>query len=103
SVADDNENGRVTRAGERSTIGDVTVEVVGREAELSSLLGYLASKRSPRAFVLTGGPGIGKTTLWDAAVAHGPAQGMRVIAARGSGADMRLSFAALIDLLDGIG
>jgi len=79
------------------------MEVVGREAELSSLVDFLASERRPRAFVLTGGPGIGKTTLWDAALAHARERGVRVVAARGSGADTRLSFAALIDILDGIG
>ena len=84
-------------------IADVTQEIVGRTAELSSLADFLASERWPRALVLTGGPGIGKTTLWDAAVAQGRGQGVRVIAARASGADTRLSFAALIDLLDGIG
>jgi len=81
---------------------DVTVEVVGREAELSSCADFLASELWPRALVLTGKPGIGKTTLWDAAVAHGRERGMRLLSARGSGADTRLSFAALIDLLDGI-
>ena len=81
----------------------MTQEIVGRTAELSSLADFLASERWPRALVLTGGPGIGKTTLWDAAVAQGRGQGVRVIAARASGADTRLSFAALIDLLDGIG
>jgi DNA-binding CsgD family transcriptional regulator len=81
----------------------VIMEIVGREAELSSLTEFVASERWPRAFVLTGGPGIGKTTLWDAAVAHGRKRGTHVLAARASGADTRLSFAALIDLLDGIG
>ena len=80
------------------------MEVVGREAELSSLLDFLASERWPRAFVLTGGPGIGKTTLLDAAVAHArERETARVVAARGSGADTQLSFGALIDILDGIG
>jgi DNA-binding CsgD family transcriptional regulator len=79
------------------------MEIVGRAAELSSLADFLASERWPRALVLTGGPGIGKTTLWDAAVARGRERGVRVITARAGGADTRLSFAALIDLLDGIG
>jgi DNA-binding CsgD family transcriptional regulator len=84
-------------------IRDVAVEVVGRDDELTSLAGFLASERRPWAFVLEGGPGIGKTTLWDAAVALGRRHGTQVVAARGTGADARLSFAALIDLLDGIG
>ena len=75
----------------------------GREAELSVLDEFVRSDVSTRAFVLTGGPGIGKTTLWDAGVARGRQQGSRVLAARASGADTRLSFAALIDLFDRVG
>ena len=55
------------------------------------------------ALVLTGGPGIGKTTLWEAGVAAARERGLRVLSARASGAEARLSFAALIDLLDGVG
>ena len=47
-------------------------------------------------------PGIGKTTLWEGGIALARAQGLRVLSARASGADARLSFAALIDLLDGV-
>jgi DNA-binding CsgD family transcriptional regulator len=77
--------------------------IVGREAELSVVDQFLAADRSPRVLVLTGGPGIGKTTLWDAGVDLGRERGLRVLAARASGADTRLSFAVLIDLLDTIG
>ncbi|HET9507251.1 MAG TPA: AAA family ATPase, partial [Gaiellaceae bacterium] len=77
--------------------------IVGREGELQALEQFLASDRSPRAFVLTGGPGIGKTTLWDSGVELGRERGLRVLTARASGADTKLSFAVLIDLLDGVG
>ncbi len=76
--------------------------IVGREPELSALDAFLASDARPRALLLTGGPGIGKTTLWDAAVEAGRQRGLRVLAARASDADTQLSFAALIDLLDGV-
>jgi hypothetical protein len=56
-----------------------------------------------RALVLTGGPGIGKTTVWDVGIAVAHELGWRVLRARPSGAEARLSFAALIDLLDGVG
>ena len=59
-------------------------EIVGREAELSSLTAFVESERWPRALVLTGEPGIGKTTLWDAAVAVGRERQLCVIAARAS-------------------
>ena len=80
----------------------MAVPIVGRESELSALDAFLASDARPRALVLTGGPGIGKTTLWEAAVQSGRDRGLRVLAARASDADTRLSFAALIDLLDGV-
>jgi DNA-binding CsgD family transcriptional regulator len=80
----------------------VAAPIVGREAELSALDAFLSSDARPRALVLTGGPGIGKTTLWDAAVDAGRRRGLRVLAARASDADTRLSFAALIDLLDDV-
>src|SRR6188472_4085968 len=77
--------------------------LVGRETELSLLDEFLASVAGPRAFVLVGEPGIGKTSLWEAGVVAARQRGLRVLSARGSGAETRLSFAALIDLLDGVG
>ncbi len=62
----------------------------------------LASEGTPRALVLTGGPGVGKTSLWEAGVEAARRRGLRVLRASGSGAETQLSFAALIDLLDGV-
>ena len=76
--------------------------IVGRDAELASLDEFLGSAGSPRAFMLTGGAGIGKTTVWEAGVDLARHRGLRVLSARGSEAETRLSFTALIDLLDGI-
>jgi DNA-binding CsgD family transcriptional regulator len=73
---------------------------VGREPELDVLRGFLEGRNGARALVLLGGPGIGKTTLWEAGVAIARRRGCRVVAARASGADARLAFAALIDFLD---
>jgi DNA-binding NarL/FixJ family response regulator/tetratricopeptide (TPR) repeat protein len=53
-----------------------------------------------RSLVLTGGPGIGKTTLWEAGVELARKRGARVLDVRASLAEARLSFAALIDLCD---
>ena len=52
--------------------------------------------------MLVGGPGAGKTTLWAAGVDRCVRRRLRVLSARPSGADAKLSFAGLIDLLDGI-
>ncbi len=79
-----------------------STRVVGRERELAMLHAFLGAGRSQGAFVLTGGPGIGKTTLWEAAVDDARERRLRVLSARSSGAEAQLSFAALIDLLDGI-
>src|SRR5579862_2561947 len=52
--------------------------------------------------VLTGGPGMGKTTLWEAGIAAARESGFQVLTARASGAEAELSFAALTDLMDGV-
>jgi DNA-binding CsgD family transcriptional regulator len=52
--------------------------------------------------VLTGDPGVGKTTLWEAGVHQAGVQGLRVLSARASSAEAQLSFSALIDLCDGV-
>jgi DNA-binding CsgD family transcriptional regulator len=77
-------------------------QIVGREAELAALEEFLESSDWPRAFVLTGEPGVGKTTLWEAGVELGRRRGLRVLAARGSSAETQLSSAGLIDLLDAV-
>jgi DNA-binding CsgD family transcriptional regulator len=75
---------------------------VGREEELAFLRDRLIGDRRPAALVLTGGPGVGKTTLWETAVELARARRVRVLATRPSGAEAHLSFAGLIDLLEGV-
>ena len=78
--------------------------VVGRERELAALRAFLRDDDGQRGtLVLSGGPGIGKTTLWEAGVEEARATALRVLSARPSDAEARLVFAALIDLLDGVG
>jgi DNA-binding CsgD family transcriptional regulator len=77
--------------------------IVGREAELAAIAAFSRSVSEPRALVLSGGPGIGKTTLWEAGVELARERGLRVLSARASAAETGLSSAALIDLLDGVG
>jgi DNA-binding CsgD family transcriptional regulator len=85
------------------TTPELTRPIVGRETELSLLETFLDPAGPQGAFVLTGGPGIGKTTLWEAGIDLARRRGFRVLPTRGSGAETRLSFAGLIDLLDGVG
>ena len=76
------------------------VRLVGRDAELAVLGEFLAAAPAGRALILTGSPGIGKTSLWEAALEAARERGRRVLATRASEAEARLSFAGLIDLLD---
>jgi DNA-binding CsgD family transcriptional regulator len=75
-----------------------TYSIVGRERELAALGAFVADVGGAGALVLEGAPGIGKTTLWRAAV-DDAAGTRRVLAARPAAAEARLSFAALSDLL----
>lgn len=77
-------------------------DVVGRESELALLGGFLDGVASGRSLVLSGGPGIGKTTLWEAAILDAATRGRRVLSASASSAEAQLSFAALIDLCDDV-
>jgi len=72
--------------------------LVGRESELEAVETFLRSER-PCAVAIVGEPGIGKTTLWQAAVDHARAQGARVLVARPTESEARLAFAGLADLL----
>jgi len=58
--------------------------------------------RRTQALVITGEPGLGKTTLWEAGQAAARERGVRVLTTRASSAETRLSYAALIDLLDAV-
>ena len=75
---------------------------MGRESEFGVLDRFLDDVLLGRSLVLTGGPGIGKTTLWEAGLHDAGERGLRVLSARASSAEARLSFAALIDLCDGV-
>jgi hypothetical protein len=81
--------------------GDIGTEVVGREEGLASIERFVDGHDFPRASVLEGEAGIGKTTLWRAGVVTAERVGYRVVASRPAGAEVRLSFAALSDLLEG--
>lgn len=72
--------------------------VLGRDDELARVAALLARGRG--ALVLEGEPGIGKTTLWRAAVDEARAGGRRVLPCSASSAETRLSFSGLRDLLE---
>ena len=77
--------------------------IVGREAELAAVDAFVRADAWPRALVLAGEPGVGKTTLWEAGVDLARQLEFHVLLARGSAAETQLSSTALIDLLDDVG
>src|SRR5712691_862482 len=75
-------------------------DVVGRDAELRTITRFLDSLiAQPQALVLEGEPGIGKTTLWLAALDQARQRGFRVLSCRPSAAEAHLSYASLADVL----
>lgn len=77
---------------------------IGRAAELDAVRRLLDSLDERGGLLLfEGEPGIGKTTLMRAAVDTAAAHGHRVLSCVGSAAETELSYAALGDLLAGVG
>ena len=77
------------------------VGVVGRDAELGSVVGFLdRAAAAPTALVLEGEPGIGKSTLWRAAVAAARRRGLTVLSSRPAESERGLAYAGLGDLFD---
>src|SRR5687767_2927592 len=74
-------------------------ELFGREGELTEIRAFLGGAEAPRALVIAGGPGIGKTALWSEGLEEARRRGLRTSATRPSQAEAALPFAALIDLL----
>jgi hypothetical protein len=61
-----------------------------------------AAATTPSALVLEGEPGIGKTTLWSAAVEWARERGFRVLSARPAEAESVFAYASVADLLSGV-
>ena len=75
-------------------------QIVGREPDVAALREFLEANHPASVFLLTGGPGIGKTSLWTAGVAAARERRLRVLLAKASGAEAQFSFAALGDLFE---
>jgi hypothetical protein len=77
--------------------------ITGRSRELATVGRFLdALPREPRVLVFEGEAGIGKTSVWLAALDLVAERGYEVLSARPGGTEVNLSFAALGDLLDGV-
>jgi DNA-binding CsgD family transcriptional regulator len=79
----------------------VTVEVLGREAELAALSAFLDRVKSgPEALVLAGAAGAGKTTLLRAGAESAAERGFTVVQTLPVRSELPLAFAGLTDLLE---
>jgi DNA-binding CsgD family transcriptional regulator len=75
--------------------------IIGRESELGTLWRFLDSiPTGPAALLLSGDPGIGKTTVWNEGVAGALQNSYRTLTCRPVEAETRLSYAALGDVLE---
>ncbi len=80
--------------------GLAATDVIGRTAELGVIQEFLADiEHGPRALVLSGEAGIGKTVLWEAGVAEARGRFDSILTCRGVEAEASLSFAGLSELL----
>src|SRR5437879_3294386 len=78
--------------------------IFGRDEEFLRVAAFLdAIPRGPRALLLEGQAGVGKTTIWRWAVERARAANYRVLSCRPAEAETKYSYAALGDLLDGVG
>ncbi|MGB3356138.1 MAG: AAA family ATPase [Mycobacterium sp.] len=71
-----------------------------RPVEARAIDGFLAAAtKAPAALVIEGEPGIGKTTLWLAALSQAAESGFQVLSARGAQSESILAYTGLEDLL----
>jgi DNA-binding CsgD family transcriptional regulator len=79
--------------------------LIGRDVELERLNRFLDVVERPgaRAMAIVGEPGIGKTALWEESLEVARTNGYAVLTSRAIQAETNLSFAALRDLVDGVG
>ena len=81
----------------------MTDQIVGRESELGSIYAFLdGSVESSAGLVLEGEPGIGKSTLWLAAVTAARERGFVVLVACPAEAERGMAHVGLGDLFDGV-
>ena len=74
--------------------------VIGREGEIAVVSACLDSEpRGPRALLVDGEAGIGKSTVWFEAVRLAEARGYRVLRARPAESEAKLSYATLADVV----
>ena len=76
---------------------------MGRCVELGAVSELLSSARvEPSRLLLEGAPGIGKTTVWSAALELAREQGFHVLSTRPTASESVLAYASLADVLAGV-
>jgi DNA-binding NarL/FixJ family response regulator len=88
--------------GTQDGVGFLAGQIVGRDLELAAVRQCVCSDGRARALVISGVPGIGKTTLCEAATRLARESGYRVLSARASSTEAPRPFSTLIDLCDGV-
>lgn len=74
--------------------------VVGRDVELALVGRFLDGLAAePGALLIEGEAGVGKTTIWVAAIGQAESRGIRVLQARAAETEVQLAYAALADLV----
>lgn len=74
-------------------------DLVGRDSELAAIDRFIDQASFPRALVLEGDAGIGKTVLWRAGIERASSRGFRILECAPSGEEAHLAFAALADVI----
>ena len=81
----------------------MSAEIIGRDEELAAIEAFLADvDQGPKALVLSGEAGIGKTILWEAGVEQAKERFGRVLTCHGIEAEASFAFAGLSELLAGV-
>jgi len=81
----------------------MTTDVIAREAELAVVQAFLdRPSNGPQALVLEGEPGIGKSTLWSAAVAEARGRFANVLVSRPAESERSLANVVLGDVFGGL-
>lgn len=76
--------------------------IVGRDEELMEIHAFLERRHElPRALLLEGEAGIGKTTLWRAGLDAADQDAFRILSAQAAPSESKLAFAIVGDLLEG--
>ena len=80
----------------------VVQTIVGRDAELARIDAFLADGGGRSVLLIDGDPGMGKTTLWQAALDRANDRSRRVLQTQPTDAEATFSYAGLGDLFESI-